>query len=261
MTLFEPALSQHTVAKRIAVFFTKPRGDRRWDLLLRSTGIVGLAGIPIVAVFPRLVPLVWLAVLGLPACGPLGPVLPTAFEPLLMEAAKHEQAIWVTLVALGIYLYMEYLNWHIYGWVLSRRRFARLKEERWIRWSIKHFKRAPFATVVVFAASPLPYWAIRALAIMDGYPLRPYMIATAIGRFPRLYLYAWLGAVLRIPTVVLVGVIFGTAAVVVVHRLARGKRVLAQPVGAALSAAGVEQVGEGIAHGPWRWDVPAAAKD
>ena len=216
--------------KRLLVLLTKRRGDRRWDVLIRAAGTVALLGIPTVVIFPRLVPLVWLAVLAIPANSPLSPILPTAFEPLIMEAAKYEKAIWVTLVALTTYLYMEYLNWRLYSWVLNREVFARFKEHRWVRKSTRQFARSPFATVVFFAVSPLPFWVIRIVAIYHHYPLRSFMGATAIGRFPRLFAYAWLGELLRIPTVVLLGVIFGTAAVIIVYRLARGKRVLADTV-------------------------------
>ncbi len=208
-------------------FLTNRRGDRRWDYFIRTTGVVALLGIPIVIVFPRLVTLVWLAVLGLPANGPLGPIFPTAFEPLIMEAAKHEHVLWVTLVALAVYMYMEYLNWYIYSWVLNFAFLAQLRERKWVRTSINYFRHAPFGTVVFFAITPLPFWVVRAIAILDRYPLGQFMSATAIGRFPRLFLYAWLGELLQVPAVILLAAIFGTAAAIIVYRLAHGTRLLA----------------------------------
>jgi len=215
-----------------ARFFTKQRGgvERRWDLVVRSAGVAALLGIPIVIIFPRSIPLVWLAVLSIPANSPLSPIIPAAFEPLIMEAAKYEKAIWVTLVALSAYMYMEYLNWHAYAWVLSRRALKGLREHRLIQRSLRYFAFAPFGTVIFFAFTPMPFWAIRTLAILDSYPVRKFMTATAIGRFPRLFLYAWLGATFRIPTLVLVGVIFGTAAIVIVYKLLQGKRLLSDTV-------------------------------
>jgi uncharacterized membrane protein YdjX (TVP38/TMEM64 family) len=217
---------------RIVRFFTKKRGagERRWDLMIWSAGIAALLGIPIVIAFPRAIPLVWLAVLSIPANSPLSPIIPAAFEPLIMEAAKYEKAIWVTLVALCAYMYMEYLNWHAYAWVLGRRALKGLREQRWIQRSLKYFAFAPFGTVVFFAFTPMPFWAIRTLAILDGYPIRTFMAATALGRFPRLFAYAWLGSIFRIPTLVLVGVIFGTAAAVILYKLLHGKKLLSDTV-------------------------------
>ena len=213
-------------------FLTKRRGakERRWDLMIRSAGLAALLGIPIIIAFPRAIPLVWLAVLSIPANSPLSPIIPAAFEPLIMEAAKYEKAIWVTLVALCAYMYMEYLNWHAYAWVLGRRALKGLREHQLIQRSLRYFAFSPFWTVVVFAFTPMPFWAIRTLAILDGYPIRTFMIATAIGRFPRLFAYAWLGSLFRIPTLVLVGVIFGTAAAVIIVKLLNGKKLLSDTV-------------------------------
>lgn len=227
-----PAATRVRATQRSSLFafFLKRRGDRRWDVVIRATGTAGLLGLPVVLMVPRSVPLVWLAVLGIPANSPLSPVVPAAFEPLIMEAAKHAAVLPVTLVALGTYLYMEYLNWHVYSWVLSRRPFARVREKGWVGWSLDRFARAPFATVVFFAVTPVPFWAVRSLAILTGYPLFRFMSATAVGRLPRLWFYAWLGAALRVPAVILLGVIVGTAAVVIVGRLVEGKPVLAEAV-------------------------------
>lgn len=199
----------------------KPRGSREWDLVLRSTGVIALVGIPLALLFPRLVPLIWLAVVSLPASGPLGPVMPAALEPLVMEAAKYEKAIWVTLVALSTYVYMEFLNWHIYRWVLNREMLTPLRNDRRVQAAVRYFAKYPFWTTVVGAATPFPCWVIRILAVLHKYPLRPYLVATGIGRFPRIYLYAWLGAWLRVPTWLLVGVIIGSTAAVLIWRFVK----------------------------------------
>ena len=205
-------------------WLTRPRGSREWDLVLRSTGAIALVGIPLALSFPRLIPLIWLAVVSLPASGPLGPVMPAALEPLIMEAAKYEKAIWVTLVALTTYVYMEFLNWHIYRWVLDRDMLSGFRSHRRVQLAVKYFARYPFTTTVVAAATPFPCWVVRILAVLHRYPMRPYLIATAIGRFPRIYLYAWLGAWLRVPTWALVTVIVGSTAVVLVWRFVKKRQ-------------------------------------
>jgi membrane protein YqaA with SNARE-associated domain len=202
----------------------KPRGSREWDLVLRSTGAIALVGIPLALSFPRLIPLIWLAVVSLPASGPLGPVMPAALEPLVMEAAKYEKAIWVTLVALSTYVYMEFLNWHIYRWVLHRDMLSGFRNHRRVQTAVKYFAKYPFLTTMIGAATPFPCWVIRVLAVLHAYPIRPYLVAIGIGRFPRIYLYAWLGAWLRVPTWALVTVIVGSTAVVLVWRFVKKRR-------------------------------------
>ncbi len=208
----------------------RPRGDRRWDWFLRGTVLAAIAGIGLAVVVPSSIPLVWLAVLGIPANSPLSPVVPTAFEPIIIEAAKFARPLSVSLVALGVYLYTEYLNWHLYAWVLQGRRAAWVREQRWVQRGVGYFARTPFITVVVFAFTPLPFWAARGLAVLNRYPLTPFMVATAVGRWPRFALYAWLGSAFAIPTAALLVVILGGAAVMIAARLARGEVVLGEAV-------------------------------
>jgi len=149
MTLAEVTQGAARAARRAAQVLVQPRGGRAADLVLRSTGVIALLGIPLTIAFPRLVPLIWLAVVSLPASGPLGPIMPAALEPVVMEAAKYEKPIWVTLVALSTYVYMEYLNWHIYRWVLDRDLLSRFRDHRRVRTAVRYFARYPFATTVV----------------------------------------------------------------------------------------------------------------
>jgi hypothetical protein len=204
-------------------------GNRQWDLILRVTGLAGLAGIALVLLVPESAVLVWFGVMALPANGPLSPVIPAAFEPLIMEAAKYEHPLAVTAVGLAVYMLTEYVNWHLYAWALGRERLAGVRGQRWVRWGIDRFSRAPFTTIIVFAFTPLPFWVARCLAILDGYPTRRFMAATALGRFPRILAYAWLGAVLQLPTAVLAGVLVGSVLFAVPWRRRTGARSGATP--------------------------------
>lgn len=208
----------------------RPRGDRRWDWFLRGTVAAALAGIGLATTLPSAIPLVWLAVVSVPANSPLSPVLPTLFEPIVIEAGKFADPWSVSAVALGGYMYTEYVNWHLYAWVLQRDKAAWLRRQRWVQRSVEYFSRAPFASVVVFAFTPLPFWVARGLAILRRYPLGPYLLATAVGRWPRFFLYAWLGSAVRIPAWVLVVVIVGGAVAVVVGRVGRGESLLSETV-------------------------------
>lgn len=207
-------------------FLTKPRGRKSWSIFLWSTAGAALLGIPIVIVFPKSVPLVWLAIIGIPANSPLGPVMPTLFEPFVMEVAKYNAPLLVTTVATGVYVYMEFVNWYVYGWILNWDRFNALPEKRWIKWGVSKFARFPFITILLFAATPVPFWVVRCLAILKKYPLGIFLVATAIGRFPRFYMYAWLGDKLLVPTPILLAVAFGTAIILVTWKLLHGRRML-----------------------------------
>lgn len=212
-------------------WLVRPRGDRRWDVFLRGSGVIGLCLIPIAYFFPELSPLVWLVVVGLPANGPLGPILPAMFEPILMEVAKFRAPIEVAAVGLGVYMYMEYLNYFLFRWVLSLDSLKKVQDKAWVRWAVAQFARFPFATIAIWAVLPLPFWICRCLAIVKKYPLPSFLLATAIGRFPRMYAWAWLGERLMPPRGLLLAIALGSAALVIGWRLVRGKPILPQQEG------------------------------
>ena len=209
-------------------FLTVPRGDRRWDVFLRSTAAAALLGIPVVLFVPGTVVYVLLAILSLPANSPLSPILPSFFEPIIIEMAKWAPAIPVTLVATVGYMYMEYVNWHVYAWVLNWDKLEGVRRNRWVRWGVDNFARAPFWMVVIFAFTPLPFWAARILAILHKYPLWRFMVATVVGRVPRWYLYALFGGAFSVPPWILIGVMVVPAAIVIVGRLLRNESLLAE---------------------------------
>ncbi len=205
---------------------SKPRGDRRWDVFLRATGLAGLLLIPIPLLFPSAVPLVWLAIVGIPANSPLSPILPTTFDPLIIEVGKYAPTLTVALVATASYMYTEFLNWYIYSWVLNWDRLKSFRGNRLVRWGVDRFATAPATTTIFFAVTPLPFWVVRGLAILHHYPLRWFMVATAIGRFPRFFAYAWVGSVFTIPTYIIVATIILGAVVAIGVRMFRGEAIL-----------------------------------
>lgn len=75
----------------------------------------------------------------------------------------------------------------------ARRHPLFARAERWA-------KVAPFLTIVVFAALPLPFMIPRVLMPLCGYPVAKYAAAVAIGRFPRIFVIASFGQVFDIPT-------------------------------------------------------------
>jgi uncharacterized membrane protein YdjX (TVP38/TMEM64 family) len=202
--------------------------DASWDIFFRATGVAAAIGILLLLFVPGSVTLVSLAMLSLPANSPLSPVLPTLFEPVIMGATRYDGVIPVTLVATASYMYMEYVNWHVYNWVFNRERLAWVRDHRSVRWGVKHFARHPFWTVVIFAFTPLPFWVARSLAIVHRYSFPRYMLATLVGKAPSILAYAWAGRLLHIPTSWLVGVIVVTSTAAIASRARRGPKVLSE---------------------------------
>ena len=114
----------------------------------------------------------------------------------------------------------------VFDWVLVRRVFrigmlVRARRhpmfERAERWA----KVAPFLTVVVFAALPLPFMCPRVLMPLTGYPWPRYAAAVALGRFPRIFVIATFGQVFDVPTWVLEALFAGGVLLAAFTALAR----------------------------------------
>jgi uncharacterized membrane protein YdjX (TVP38/TMEM64 family) len=107
---------------------------------------------------------------------------------------------------------------------LERARRHRLfaQAERWA-------KVAPFFTIVVFAALPLPFMIPRVLMPVSGYPLRRYAAATALGRFPRVFVIAAFGQIVDVPSWMLEGLFAAGIAVTALGALARRLGWIAEP--------------------------------
>lgn len=92
----------------------------------------------------------------------------------------------------------------VFDWYVVRRLFrvetlVRVREHRLFERAERMAKVAPFLTIVVFAALPLPFLIPRVLMPLSGYPLRRYVAAVAIGRFPRVFVIASFGQVVDVP--------------------------------------------------------------
>jgi uncharacterized membrane protein YdjX (TVP38/TMEM64 family) len=82
-------------------------------------------------------------------------------------------------------------------------------------------KVAPFLTIVVFAALPLPFVIMRVMMPITGYSLPKYVVATAIGRFPRVYVLATFGQLVDVPTWVLEAFLVGAVVLAALGALFR----------------------------------------
>ncbi len=194
------AVASRTWPRRVWTVLTKRRGSPLWSAVVRVTGVLGALAIWPTTIWPDVAALVGFALVTIVVNGPLSPLFPATYEPILMALGR---AYAPTLVAfagmLGI-LYIEYLNYHLYGAALLHPRLDGFRQRRLVRWAISLFKKRPFFAVWLCAWSPLPFWAVRMIAPLANYPIRPYLFATFLGRYPRLWFFAALGGVIPVPT-------------------------------------------------------------
>lgn len=142
--------------------------------------------------------------------GPLSPLLPAAYEPVLIYFAPLLGALTTaTLGAVGV-LFVEYVNYRLHQRLLQTSTARRVTGGPWVVRVVAWFSRKPALTVWLCAWSPLPYWPVRLLAPLAGFPLRKYLAATALGRFPQYLVVIALGARLRLSNMALLWILLGS---------------------------------------------------
>src|SRR5919112_6538983 len=104
--------------------------------------------------WPELIPLILVAAW---CHGPASPLLPGAFEPVLMAYGRSYSPMLIALIAVVTTVAMESVNYLGYGYLLRNRRVARVRETSAGLTAL--FARRPFLVCLLVAATPLPDWS------------------------------------------------------------------------------------------------------
>lgn len=196
-----------------------------WDFVVRTSGVLALIAILLTRIVPAAGGLISFVVVTIWVNGPLAPFLPATYEPILMAFGQIYPPIVVASLGIAGTLSIEFINYYLYGKLLHLEATRRLRENVIVRKTVKLFDRAPFFTVWLCSWSLLPYWAIRVVAPLAGYPIGKYLLATFMGRFPRLWFFAALGQYLQISIRVLAAVTVGAILIGVLVLAPRSRRV------------------------------------
>ena len=212
--------------KGLAEVLCRRRGTLQSDVFLRGSAVLALLAIYALLRWPAAGPLVGFFFVTVLLNGPLSPLLPAAYEPVLMVAGRAYAPSLIALVGVAGILAIEYLNYYLYRIAILHPHAGTVRQSRLVARTLALFERQPFFTVWLCAWSPLPYWAVRVLAPLAGYPVSRYLLATFLGRAPRLWFFAALGAVVPVSTQLLVmaTVTMVAAALGIVARRALARR-------------------------------------
>ena len=190
--------------RRLRSLLVRRYGTAEWDAVLRATGVIGVLALYPTYRWPSVAGLVGFFCVTLFLSGPTTVVVPAAFEPLLMVTGRAYPPLLVALVAVTGNLYMDYVNYHIFGAAIRHPRLERAKSSHLVQRILALFQRMPFFAVWLCSWSPIPYWIVSTLAPLSRYPMRKYLLATLLGRFPRVWFFASLGLVVPFSSQVLV---------------------------------------------------------
>jgi uncharacterized membrane protein YdjX (TVP38/TMEM64 family) len=189
---------------RLRDVLLRRRGNAEWDAVLRGTGVVALLALYPSIRWPWVAGLTGFLCLTLFVSGPISVVVPAMFEPMLMVAGRAYPPLLVAAVAITGNLYMDYINYHVFGAAIHHHRLDKARNSKIVQRALALFERSPFLAVWVCSWSPIPYWIVSTLAPLSRYPMRKYLLATFLGRGPRVWFFAALGLVVPVSTQVLV---------------------------------------------------------
>lgn len=200
------------------------------DAVLRATGVACLLGIPIVLLVPSasaFVPLVlstvWLR-------GPISGFIPVGLEPLLMAYGATYPPWLVTLIAACASAYAEFVSMHVVRGVVGLPQLSTMSDRLQGSRIMRLFERRPLLAIAMTAVSPVPDYITRTLAAVSRFPIARYVAADTVGRLPKLFVPAALGATLHIPTSWLIGTVVGSVAVGALVAFGRWRHMRSRPV-------------------------------
>ncbi len=186
---------------------------RRWRAFVIALALYAALG-AVAVLFAR--DLAGLFLLGL-YCIPSNSVFPIPHEPGVLYFAKFYDPVWIALAATIGSVIVSFADYALIEAAMRHPRVKGASEARMFRWAVRWMTRWPFAIIVMFSLVPvLPISVIRALAPASGDPLRRYIAAQIVGRYPRFLMLAWVGQAIMIPTWILVVATVGLAVVMYV---------------------------------------------
>jgi membrane protein YqaA with SNARE-associated domain len=163
--------------------------------------------------WPELVPLILTAAW---CHGPASPLLPAAFEPVLMAYGRSFSPLLLALIATVVTAAMESINYLGYGYLLRHRRLGGIRNAS--ARLTRLFTRSPFLLCLLVAATPLPDWSARVLGALSRYPARRYLLAFVLGRIPKFWLIAAVGHELRLGKPALIALVLGSVLITLAGR-------------------------------------------
>lgn len=203
------------MAQRLVTGLSRRYGNPIWDGVLRLSGALAFLAIPLTVLLPATGGMVGFALVTMWVNGPISPLLPSTYEPILMLFGRAYPPLLVAVVGTAGTLYVEYLNYHLYRRVLQVDALRYVRQGRMVRRVVDWFSRAPFFTIWISSCSVVPYWPVRFISPLAGYDVRRQLVATFLGRFPRTWFFAALGAWWNVPIWVLAAIAATSIAIAV----------------------------------------------
>jgi len=172
------------------------RLNRHWRAFFWCLCGCAAVGAVIVWIAPSLAGLFLLGIYSIPS----NSIVPVPHEPGILYFAQFYHPFWIALVGSIGGALVCFADYAIVEAAMRHPRMAGAREARLFQWAVRWMTRWPFAIIWLFALIPvLPVYVVRVLAPASGYPIWRYVLAQTLGRFPRFFALAWLGATVKVP--------------------------------------------------------------
>ncbi|MBN1433140.1 VTT domain-containing protein [Candidatus Fermentibacterales bacterium] len=126
-------------------------------------------------------------------------------EPAMILYGKTVNAWQLSIAATLGTIVAAFLDYRFFSTILNIEVTAsRYREKPFYRKARKWFYKAPFLSLIVAGASPIPFFPFKFLVYASRYPYWKFLLAVAIGRFPRYVLLALVGYTLDIPAWIII---------------------------------------------------------
>ena len=172
-----------------------------WKKYLSIVVPISLSAITLGIVVPEMRRLVLLFFYSIPA----NSFVPVPHELGMIYFGQYYAPSLVALVAAAGTVMVCFIDYQAMNFAFGLKHLRRIKESDAYCGAMQYFLQAPFICLVLAAAMPfIPFYLFRVLSPTAGYSLRKYMLAVFVGRLPRYYVFALMGATLDLPNLTIV---------------------------------------------------------
>jgi len=130
-------------------------------------------------------------------------------EPVLIFYGAYHSPWVVALVAVVSTVMAEGLNYHFFGLFYGMPTLRRAFEKKEVEKVADFFNRMPFTAILFCGFTPVPFFPVRFLVVITGYPAWKYLLGVFLSRAPRFYLLALFGMFFEVPKLILAGLFVG----------------------------------------------------
>jgi MoaA/NifB/PqqE/SkfB family radical SAM enzyme/membrane protein YqaA with SNARE-associated domain len=193
--------------------------------------ILGILGVWMMTTKPREVPYLTVFFYSIPSNLGIS-IFP--HEPVLFWYGRFLNLWSLAAVATAGTLVSAFLDYRFFADVLNLKFSRKYKSTDLYRQGHHWFYKMPFISLVVAGLTPIPFYPFKFMVYSSKYSMRKYLLAVAVGRFPRYYLLAMAGKAFQVPDWLIIASFLGMFALVYFRKILRGLSCFFRMVGRVL---------------------------